>query len=179
MFWCQVVWDDSPESMDWVRSSTDAMVSDCRSLQWVTILQCASCGKTCTDSSVVSTRCNTIAMADHPPCTQIESRTLCPCLYFWTCSRLETQVLRLVWTSDFSFSHTQVDKTKTIRCISMSFGLNLWQALLLTVCWCLDLPVCLRCLKGMWNDHLHVPVINSPCNMEQFSSLYPVPKTWY
>ena len=34
-------------------------------------------------------------------------------------------------------------------------------------------------LKGMWNDLLHFPVINSSGNMEQFLSLYPVPKARY
>ena len=31
-------------------------------------------------------------------------------------------------------------------------------------------------MKGMWSDLLHFPVPNSSCNMEQFSSLYPVPQ---
>ena len=34
-------------------------------------------------------------------------------------------------------------------------------------------------LKGVWNNLLHFPVINSSCNMELFLSLYPVPKARY
>ena len=35
----------------------------------------------------------------------------------------------MVLTSDFSFLHRQVNKTKTIRCVSMSFGLDLRRGL--------------------------------------------------
>ena len=47
----------------------------------------------------------------------------------------------MVRTSDFSFSHTQVDKTKNIRRVSMTFGLDLRRALDIMLLWQHPQPV--------------------------------------